>query len=407
MLRRLTLLTLLLGMAGCDHGGETLRLLRPSVGLDAAIAAELEALVDRHPDLDIEIVDPPEPGMRAVEVLAGGHADLAMLTNAERYDERVNLVVPLYPSVLHILTSEDHATKNIRDLFTNSKVYAGPPGSVTRWIVARITDDLHVPDTDFELVDTVSSSPNVIIVFAPIDRDQIISDERLVDTRMFSLGTPADIGAGTSIDRATLLNPRLRAFVIPAGTYDALTPEPVVTLAVDNLLVARRDLPASLVYDLYAEIVRRRPALFGDRPELYQPIDDDLADANWAFSLHPGALDYLRQDEPTFVERYSGVAEVLVTIVIGVISGGYALLRIYRIRRKNRIDRFYVEVIRIRDSVRPDASETEREAAIAEIRELQDRAFGMLVEERLAADESFRIFIELTNNSIERLAARG
>lgn len=407
MLRRLTLLTLLLGMAGCDHGGETLRLLRPSVGLDAAIAAELEALVDRHPDLDIEIVDPPEPGMRAVEVLAGGHADLAMLTNAERYDERVNLVVPLYPSVLHILTSEDHATKNIRDLFTNSKVYAGPPGSVTRWIVARITDDLHVPDTDFELVDTVSSSPNVIIVFAPIDRDQIISDERLVDTRMFSLGTPADIGAGTSIDRATLLNPRLRAFVIPAGTYDALTPEPVVTLAVDNLLVARRDLPASLVYDLYAEIVRRRPALFGDRPELYQPIDDDLADANWAFSLHPGALDYLRQDEPTFVERYSGVAEVLVTIVIGVISGGYALLRIYRIRRKNRIDRFYVEVIRIRDSVRPDASETEREAAIAEIRELQDRAFGMLVEERLAADESFRIFIELTNNSIERLTARG
>jgi hypothetical protein len=123
--------------------------------------------------------------------------------------------------------------------------------------------------------------------------------------------------------------------------------------------------------------------------------------------MHPGALDYLRQDEPTFVERYSGVAEVLVTIVIGVISGGYALLRIYRIRRKNRIDRFYVEVIRIRDSVRPDASETEREAAIAEIRELQDRAFGMLVEERLAADESFRIFIELTNNSIDRLAARG
>jgi hypothetical protein len=224
---------------------------------------------------------------------------------------------------------------------------------------------------------------------------------------MFSLGTPADIGAGTSIDRATLLNPRLRAFVIPAGTYDALTPEPVVTLAVDNLLVARRDLPAALVYDLYAEIVRLRPALFGDRPELYQPLDDDLADANWAFSMHPGTLDYLRQDEPTFVERYSGVAEVLVTLVIGVISGGYALLRIYRIRRKNRIDRFYVEVIRVRDSVRPDASETEREAAIAEIRELQDRAFGMLVEERLAADESFRIFIELTNNSIERLAATG
>ena len=96
---------------------------------------------------------------------------------------------------------------------------------------------------------------------------------------------------------------------------------------------------------------------------------------------------------------------MLVTLLIGVISGGYALIRIYRIRRKNRIDRFYVEVIRIRDSVRPDAGETEREAAIAEIRELQDRAFGMLVGEQLAADESFRIFIELTNDAIHRLAS--
>ena len=407
MLRRLALFTLLLILAGCGRSEETLRLLRPSLGLDATIAADLEALVDRHPDLDIEIVDPPAPGMPVVEVLAGGHADLALLTNVERYDERINVVVPLYPSVLHILTSRDSEARQIRDLFANSEVYAGPPGSITRRIVADVAENLHVPDSEFELVDTVSPSTNVIIVFAPIDREQIVSDERIRDARMFSFGTPADIGAGTRIDRATLLNPRLRAFVIPAGTYDALTPEPVVTLAVDNLLVARRDLPAAIVYDLYAEILRLRPALFGDRPELYQPLDDDLADENWAFSMHPGAIDFLRQDEPTFVERYSGVAEVLVTIMIGAISGGYALIRIYRIRRKNRIDRFYVEVIRIRDSIRPDASETEREAAIAEIRELQDRAFGMLVDERLAADESFRIFIELTNNSIERLSARG
>ena len=40
-------------------------------------------------------------------------------------------------------------------------------------------------------------------------------------------------------------------------------------------------------------------------------------------------------------------------------------------------------------------------------RELDAVGNLQLVDERLAADESFRIFIELTNNSIERLSARG
>ena len=55
------------------------------------------------------------------------------------------------------------------------------------------------------------------------------------------------------------------------------------------------------------------------------------------------------------------------------------------------------------ESVGPDATHEQRAAAIATIRDLQTQGFELLVNEKLAADASFRIFIELTNDSIEKL----
>ena len=72
-------------------------------------------------------------------------------------------------------------------------------------------------------------------------------------------------------------------------------------------------------------------------------------------------------------------------------------------RRKNRIDTFYSEAIRIRASISDQSSETDRKAAIAEIYDLQNNAFELLVDEKLAADESFRIFVTLSNDVLDQL----
>jgi len=234
----------------------------------------------------------------------------------------------------------------------------------------------------------------------------MLSDPNLQGVTLFSFGDQDDIGKGSAIDRAVLLNPRLKPFIIPVGTYGDLTPEPVVTLAVDNLLVARDDFEDTKAYDLFAEILRLRPALFGERPELFQPLDENVARSNWTFTLHTGAIAFLQRDEPTFIERYSGVAEVLVTILIGVFSGIFTVLKILNMRRKNRIDELYTKVIAIRDSIGPTSSRGERQEAIASLRALQDDGFKMIVDEKLAADESFRIFVGLTNDSIDHLVNR-
>jgi hypothetical protein len=217
------------------------------------------------------------------------------------------------------------------------------------------------------------------------------------------MGKPDDIEAGGLVDGAVLLNPHFRPFVIPVGTYGSATPEPIVTIAVDKILVTREELNSSVVYYLINEIQRLRPALATIHPGLFQRVGGDFDASRSRYILHAGTQDYLQRSEPTFVERYSGVAEVLVTLMVAAFSASFAGVRIYNRRRKNRIDRFYAAALNIRNSIDKLASDSARHTAINELRKLQDEAFELLVTEKLAADESFRIFITLSNDIVQQI----
>jgi hypothetical protein len=167
--------------------------------------------------------------------------------------------------------------------------------------------------------------------------------------------------------------------------------------------VAREGLDQSTIYDLINELKRLRPALSAQRPGLFQNFSDNFYTNHSTFVLHPGTLAYLNRSAPSVYERYSGVAEVMVTILIALVSLVLAGVRIFRMRRKNRIDTFYSETIRLRNSVNSESSQVERSKACAEVRALQNTAFDLLVHEKLAADESFRIFITLSNDVLEQL----
>ena len=394
-------------LAACGRPVTELELITPPVGVDRVVAEQIAALIEAQSGVRIRLIPPPEDGLSELDALEAGYGDIAFAPNNEHYRDDIATIMPLYQSTLHVLVRRDKVGLEPDEHLTDARIYAGPPGSIARSIGEEIVRNTRFTSANFTFVDRVEEDFDVLLMYLPIDRERVLGVPGAENYLMVSLGQPEDIGKGLGIDRAVLLNPRLRPVVIPAGTYDDLTPEPAVTLAVDNLLVARADLDEAVAYDLFGEMLRIRPALFGERPELFQPIDEGVIRANWTFALHPGSLAYLQRDEPTFVERYSGVAEVLVTLLVALVSGTYALLKIVSIRRKNRIDRFYMDVIRIRDSVAPDGAEPTRRAAVEEIRKLQNHAYELLVHEKLAADESFRIFVELTNNAIDEINAAG
>ena len=401
------LIAVVLLLGGCTEQSNTFRLLDPAQEIDREMAAQLVAVFEQNSRHRIEIVPLPADYDTALDALEAGVADLAFASNVQPYREGITTVMPLYPTVLHIVYRKDRPADSAEILLRGATVNAGPPGSASRRLLAGILDGLELREDDVSFAESSAELPDVSVLYLPVSPESIegaLQEAGVADEyRFLSLGAVEDIGTGSLIDRAVLVNPRLSPFVIPVGTYGDIPREPVLTLAVDKLLVATPGVEAAVVYDLIGEIRRLQPALAATHPLSFRDLTREFDASGSTFVLHPGAQAFTHRDEPTFYERYSGVAEVLVTLVIGLISGGYAVIQIYNRRRKNRIDGFYRDVMAIRDSISERSSAAERAAAVERVRELQNEAFEMLMREKLAADESFRIFVTLSNDIVAQL----
>jgi hypothetical protein len=251
---------------------------------------------------------------------------------------------------------------------------------------------------EFTFVDSVDSGPDVVFAFAPIAPR---SAPLLEGYELLSLGRAEDVGSGSMADGLSLVAPFLRPFVIPEGTYGPrLTPTAIATVAVDTLLVTRADTPRLVVYDLVQGLQMMGPLLVALRPDIAVDELETFQISHLTFPVHPGALAFRARNEPGFAERASGIFEVAVTVAAGLVTGLLALARLWRGRRKGRIDRFYADALAIRAKLAQGQSAQQRAACMTEARGLRDRAFAQLIDEKLSADESFRILQALIHDVI-------
>lgn len=405
-------LTVMFALAACDREPVELVLVKPhDVTREYEIANEFVELIDQEAAVTIRFTEEAMTELDAVEALIAGEADIALVSNSLPFRRRIATVLPMYPTVLHIGYQTGRDNTDGHSLMQGARIYAGVPGSASRLMFDSVRSRLQLSDEDFTYVGDAPREagsgefPDVFVVFAPISADNLqdIPPEVRSGLRLYSMGEPADIGQGSAVDSVTLLYPHLEPFVIPVGTYGSVTPEPVLTLAVDMLLVARTSLDAAVVYDLVQEMLRLKPALSAKRPGLFSHLSDHVGSSNSTFVLHPGLVAYEQRDAPTIVERYSGVAEVVVTLFVALISATFAATRMYKFARKNRIDSFYAKVMEVRNAMTDCDLQEQRDTAVTELRALQATAFEQLIDEKLAADESFRIFIALSNDVISEL----
>ncbi len=400
MIRLLLIILIALPLASCDNVSRELVLVRPEGRVDQEIVENMVELFGDKSAVKLKLTGDAMTGGDAMMEVAEGRADIALISNDQPFRDDIATVVPLYATVLHIVYPRDREPESFIDLMRNALVFAGQPGSASRRVFERLTSTVNLGDEGFRYETGTEAEVDLAAVFAPIAPDRLAE---YPDVKLWSIGRPEDIGQGGPVDSIVLLNPHFRPFIIPVGTYGAAATDPVVTIAVDKLIIARADLDRSVVYDLINELSRMRPALATIHPGLFQDVSGEFDISRSRFVVHPGAQDYLQRSEPTFVERYSGVAEVLVTLMVAFVSAAFAGIRIFNRRRKNRIDRFYKAALDIRNTAMSSTDIEARQEAVRQLRQLQDEAFAQLVNEKLAADESFRIFITLTNDIVQQV----
>ncbi len=375
----------------------------------AEIGGHLADVVERETGWNVQALAGPEYNVMAnVDLVRRGEVDFALTGEALPVEQipGVRTVLPLYPEFLVILHDQSLGdAASLDELVRGRRVGVGPEGHPHSAAMLRLIGDLGVTTDAFTPVYTPldrmrvdSGEMDVLLTFAGADR-QRIEDQIKSGARLFSLDDFRLDGSGSRVDGYLMKRPYFQSFIIPKNAFHRQPEEPVLTLAATVILVTRSDMPDDVVYAVVSAIFDNASYLSRKNP-VFGALSQRFDEAKVTFPLHEGTRQYLNRDKPTFLERYAEVLALLVSIVVVAFGGIRWINRILTKTKKDRIDVHYRAV---QDIVgREIGSEEDARSAIRELLDLRSRAVEQLRTEKLAADESFTIFLHLVHETIRR-----
>lgn len=381
-------LLLLLVVSACDHQDQNLRLhVLNHHDLDGAAIQEI---FSQQAGVNVTLAT-SKPGQSALNALQRGDTDLALVNRTRPFTTGIRAIMPVYKSVLHLLVpdkpnppAESRSLAGLRIFIVNNSL-AG------RRLVEVLAERQNLTTADYVLLDEHQpGATDLIIYLGPINPGSPLWKEsgyRLVD----AAEDPERGGAMTRTGLSFLV-PGMELMEIPARTYPIAGNEAdVLTLSVDTFLVTRKNISADLIYLVTKTLFEQKPRFMAIAPSLFSGIDPGFDQMNLNFPLHLGARHYLERNEPGFLERYAETINMLVYVVFLLITGFLTVARWNAHRKKDRIDSFYKRAFAIRKQVTSGNCQESKKQLL----QLEDEAFASLIEEKLAANESFRIFTDL------------
>lgn len=394
----LCLFTLLLvGVSACGESEISLRIHVPKDGsVDEKTVQpifEQQSNISFTPAIDVR-------GQSGLEALINDDADLAMVENSSPFQPGVRVILPGFKSVLHILVREGIALDEADKPFRGKSIYIGNDSHAGEAFVKMAAARQKLGPGELQIVDELNADPpDVIIYFGPVSARN--TQWYIPGYRLHSLD-PQGSDTVMSSQGLSFAMPSIEATVIPAFTYDIPGNEKnIYTLSVDTLLAARKEISERTIYRLTKTLLQDKPRFAAVAPEIFSGLTEDFDPLALSFPLHSGARRYLDRDEPSALERYAETINMLAYVFFGLLTAAFYLVRLASQKKKDRIDEFYSKILQIRLR----AKQEPRQRLVEELQQLEVEAFESLISEKLAADESFRIFIELLTRTLSELRA--
>ena len=337
----------------------------------------------------IEVVKGKEVfGSKGITAILDGKIDIAFMQNDQAHTRESNdirTVLPLYPNISYIFYRKHLNPTNLVDLITNNSVLLGKDDEIFYSKIFEYyginldsieLNTVEMVDSVNELISAINTGKDdVVCVFAAIHNPHI---KYMMENgwEIFSLGDITYSNRGSSVEGFCMNYPRTEPFMVPRNFFGQKPELPIYTIALDELLVVHEDLDKTLVYDLVSDIYSGRHFL-SQSNILFTHITEDFDRDALNFQLHDSTVDYLARDQPSFFERYAEAFGVIFSILVVLYGGLTSLKKI----RKERIDKYYKRVM-----------ECHR---IEDLESLSNEAVSQLQSEKLTADESFTIFLNL------------
>jgi len=376
----------------CQHN-HNLRIAKEVEEPNNSILNTLIPLLEKSSDenIKVEIVDHSYASM---DSLKNGSVDLFITDNNGTYNEQLTAVAPLFPEILHILHKKNYNPQSLFELLSGKKIYAGEKGSAEYLLCKEIITDFNINNDSVEFLETRDLfKSDVIMLFTDLVSLSDIRD--LKDYQFYSLDDPELLGAGTIAEAISLRNPGLSPFIIPKSTYAGFTPKAILTLMSESILICRADMDEHIVYEISRLITEKKQLFYNISPMIQLGYKQDFENTSAVYPLHKGTINFLDRNKPSFLHRHAELLGVILSLFIAVISGTYTLRNYRNIRKKDNIDIYYAKLEEIRIQI-PDSNN--RQQIINwqnEIRGLESETINLLINEKLNANESYIVYMNM------------
>ncbi|MEH6551719.1 MAG: TAXI family TRAP transporter solute-binding subunit [Pseudomonadales bacterium] len=381
------LAVLALLLVGCDLSNDTLRI--HTTDYTQFDPQALQSIFEEQAELTITDAT-VDKDLSPLDSLISGEADLALVENSTAFVPGIRAVLPVFESYLHLLMADDFGVSDSSNTLLGASFFIPNHSSAGQRFVELVTKRQGLKPGDYTLTSSFEEGvTDIIVYFGPINPDN--TDWTRPGYSLLSLDNELNPQRAFYEEGIAYTAPHMRPKIIPALTYDLPGNEgPLLTVAVDTLLAARKDLSEVLIYKLTRTLLEQKPRFSAIAPHLFSGISESFNRLDLNFPLHDGARRYLDRDEPSLLERYAETINLLIYMLFLIVSTFVAFSRWRAHRKKDRIDTFYERVM----SARAGMDTAPAESLLKELDDLEREAFESLINEKLAANESFKIFID-------------
>jgi TRAP transporter TAXI family solute receptor len=252
-------------------------------------------------------INPTAGAVTNVEAIQRGDADLGFafadvaymayigrLGGASGPFDRLRGVAVLQLTPVHLVVGRDSRIREVGDL-RGRRIGVGPPGSGTALTAGLILQAFGIGESAVHVEQLQFNDAADRLVNGSLDA---MFDTAIYPTDSVTAATAAGARlmplAGPPIERLRHEYPFLRVTVIPRDTYPGAA-NTTRTIGVDSVLVCRRDLDETLVYDLTRRFFEALPSMSSPQGAL-RFMDLDQAPAT-PIPLHDGATRFYRERE--------------------------------------------------------------------------------------------------------------
>ncbi len=341
----------------------------------------------------------------ALQQLQDKRTDLAIIPNITKGNsDAVNLrtIMPLLPRILVILANNVPNAQNlsIKELFENNIMVFEDMSRLDsiffqKFFINYGIDAQKINSYMVHKVDTKDWEKSSFVFVGlthlhnPIMKDLINNGAEFI-----GLDKISELGKGSSVEGISMAFPKLHSFILPKSFYNGRPKEPILTIAIPDILVACKDLDDVTVYNIRKTITENKAQLI-QNDNIYNLLNTDTDGELFSYPLHEGAKQYIRRNEPSAWTRYASTIWPFISI-LAILAGGIASLHQYfRQRKRVRIETLYTDLLHIRKRAFESNDIENRETFQKELRDIRSKAFDALMENKLRTDESFSIFLLL------------